>query len=80
MLFLVYLKAYHGEKAEANAVASYQNYQNGAVSNQLTDIGRERVCWGGGGRQRICRYMAEGYTDSLELALVLDVHIWYTYI
>jgi hypothetical protein len=27
---------------------SYQNYQNGAVSNQLTDIGRgEGVFWGG---------------------------------
>ncbi len=25
---------------------SYQNYQNGALRNQLTDGGRERVCWG----------------------------------
>ncbi len=24
--------------------ASYQNFPNGAVSNQLTDVGR-RVCW-----------------------------------
>jgi hypothetical protein len=27
---------------------SHQNYKNGAVSNQLTDVGRMGdVCWGG---------------------------------
>jgi hypothetical protein len=28
---------------------SYQNYQNGTASNQLTDVGREACgCWEGG--------------------------------
>ncbi len=25
---------------------TFENYQAGAVSNKLTDIGRGRVCWG----------------------------------
>jgi hypothetical protein len=35
-------------KVEGNVNAEmYQNYQNGAVSNQLTTLeGGERVCWG----------------------------------
>jgi hypothetical protein len=31
----------------ANAfLETFENYQTGTVSNQLTDVGRGRVCWG----------------------------------
>ncbi len=34
-----------------NAAIKLTNYNNGAVGNQLTDVGRDGgVCWGGGGK------------------------------
>jgi hypothetical protein len=33
---------------------SYQNYQNGAVSNQLTDLGRVGECVGATANRKMC--------------------------
>ncbi len=34
------------EAFENTFLETFENYQAGAVSNQLTDIGMWRVCWG----------------------------------